>query len=179
MGRDKAWLPHAGRPLIQQALDTARELGAARLFISGRPGADYSSLACPVLHDLEPGFGPLGGIERGLRACSAPLLLVLAVDMPKITPPFLRRLLARCDILTGSIPALNGELEPLAAVYPRRCHAFAVQALASSRPAVRDFARACLRQRALRTFEVTPADKEQFTNWNSPGDAGLVTSPSR
>ena len=43
------------------------------------------SAVIPVLFDLEPSFGPLGGIERVLHECQAPLLLVLAVDVPGMT----------------------------------------------------------------------------------------------
>ncbi len=80
MGGDKAWVESGGRPLVQLAVEKVRELGIKEIFTSGRAGEDYSALKCAVLFDLEPGFGPLGGIERGLHECASPLLLVLAVD---------------------------------------------------------------------------------------------------
>lgn len=170
MGRDKAWLEWDGQPLLQRAVQTARQLGVAELLISGRSGEDYSALNCRVVFDLEPGFGPLGGIERALHACESPLLLVLAVDLPRMTADFLRKLAIRCDRWTGVVPRLNGELEPLAAIYPKRCHAFAFEALARSRRTVRDFAEACRREGAVRYFSVSAADAVCFTNWNRPCD---------
>lgn len=170
MGRDKAWVEFEGRPLIQLAVDKVRALGVEEIFVSGRAGPDYSALKCPVLFDLEPGFGPLGGIERALHECSAPLLMVLAVDMPLITIPFLQKMLARCDRLTGAVPKLKGELEPLAAVYPKRCHVIAWDCVVKSRHAVRDFAAACRREQAVRTLRVTRADSACFSNWNSSAD---------
>src|SRR3972149_4484685 len=70
MGRDKAWIEVAGQPMLAGALNLARNLGAREVFISGRAGADYSAFHCPVLFDLEPGLGPLGGIERALRVAT-------------------------------------------------------------------------------------------------------------
>ncbi|HWH70084.1 MAG TPA: NTP transferase domain-containing protein, partial [Candidatus Sulfotelmatobacter sp.] len=156
-------------------LATLRQAGIEEIFISGRAGTDYSGLHCPVLVDVEPGFGPVAGIERGLHAVSSPLLLVLAVDLPKMTAAFLNQLAAHCDPLTGAVPKLNGELEPLAAIYPKRCHVLAMEFLARWRHAAREFAAACLRERAMRTFAVSPKEAGCFENWNSPQDLGKQT----
>lgn len=175
MGRDKAWVEFRGRTLIAAAVDTARRAGAGEVFISGRGGGDYSVLKCRVLLDLEPGFGPLGGIERALHACAAPLLLVLAVDMPHMTADFLQCMMARCNRITGRVPKLNGRLEPLAAIYPRYCHEIAFNSITKSHPAARDFAEACWKHKAVRMTTVRPADEGCFANWNTPADASLLT----
>jgi len=171
MGRDKAWLNLDGEPLIVRAVRTVRRLAVDQLFISGRTDADYATLQCPILHDLEPGFGPLGGIERALHACGSPLLLVLAVDLPHMTTEFLTKLIVRADVLTGAVPTRDGSLEPLAAIYPKRCHEIAFRFIAQSRHSVCDFADDCLKERAVRTLRVAKRDAACFANWNSPVDA--------
>jgi molybdopterin-guanine dinucleotide biosynthesis protein A len=170
MGQDKTWLEIGGQPLIRRAVSTVRDSGIREVFISGRAGTDYSTLGCPVLFDLEPDGGPLGGIERALATATAPLVLVLAVDLPGITAGLLRKLAAHCDPLTGAVPRLKGELEPLAAIYPKRCHSIVRDCLLKSRRAARDFADACLRERAVRTLPVPGADSGCFENWNVPSD---------
>lgn len=170
MGRDKAWLEVEGRPLLVRAVETVRALGVKKIFISGRADVDYSTLKLPVLIDLEPGCGPLGGIERGLDAASSPLLLVLAVDLPQMTTAFLEKLLASCDSQAGAVPELEGGLEPLAAIYPKRCHAIAMQCRAGGRRAAREFARACLRENAVKIFPVAATDAALFANCNTPSD---------
>ena len=180
MGRDKAWVEFGGKPLVQLAVEKVRELGIQEIFISGRAGEDYAALKCPVLFDLEPGFGPLGGIERGLCECSSPLLLVLAVDLPQMSPALLARMQHSCDRLTGIVPKLNGELEPLAAIYPKRCHTLAFGAIARAKYSARDFAEACVRERAVKAFAVSRSDAPAFLNCNRPGDlAEAVPSPGR
>jgi molybdopterin-guanine dinucleotide biosynthesis protein A len=177
MGRDKARMECDGQPLLALALNKVRALGIQEVFISGRAGEDYAAFKCPVLYDLEPGFGPLGGIERGLHECTSPLLLVLAVDLPHMTVAFLQALRARCDRLTGGVPKLGDGLEPLAAIYPKRCHAVAFEAIARSRHSARNFADACLHERAVKTFPVPVSKAGCFANWNSPAD--IMMPPSR
>lgn len=170
MGRDKAWLEWNGRPLLAWAVDKAHAIGIDEVFISGRPGVDYSAFDYPVLLDREPHLGPLSGIERGLDACASPLLLVLAVDLPRLTTAWLRRLVAGCDSLTGVVPRLHGELEPLVAIYPKRCHVFALEGVLHGRRAVQDFARACLRERAVRILRMPNSAATAFANCNHPAD---------
>ncbi len=170
MGQDKAWLELGGQPLIARALSTIRESGIGEIFISGRAGNDYSKLRCPVLLDREAGCGPLSGIERALEEAGTPLVLVLAVDLPYMTAAFLRKLAAHCDPLTGAIPRLRSQLEPLAAIYPKRCRFIARDCLLKCRLAARDFADACLRERAVRPIAVAQVDAACFDNWNSPAD---------
>jgi molybdopterin-guanine dinucleotide biosynthesis protein A len=109
-----------------------------------------------------------------LRQAASPLVLVLPVDLPCISTGFLRKLLRRCDPITGAIATLNGELEPLVAVYPRRCHTYATFRIANSQLSVRSFAQACLHERALRTLPVQPADVPCFTNCNTPADLAAL-----
>jgi molybdopterin-guanine dinucleotide biosynthesis protein A len=175
MGRDKAWVEYQGKPFIKVALEKVRQLGASDVFISGRPGADYLSLHERVLVDLEPGNGPLGGIERALREALHPLVLVLPVDLPQMPIEFLQKLVARCDSHTGVVPRHSGALEPLVAVYPSRCHSYAAHALASGQFAVRDFAKACLKERAVRPVHIESNETIYFHNCNTSADLALIS----
>ncbi|HEY5911303.1 MAG TPA: molybdenum cofactor guanylyltransferase [Verrucomicrobiae bacterium] len=178
MGFDKAWLETGGEALIRRAVRIVRSAGVDEVFVSGRAGGDYSSLGCPVLFDLEPGLGPLSGIERGLHEARNSLLLVLAVDLPGMRTEFLERLTGECDRLTGAVPKLAGRLEPLAAIYPTRCHVIARGLLASMRRAVREFAEACLAERAVRAVTVQPPERSCFQNWNGPADVRRTVQES-
>jgi molybdopterin-guanine dinucleotide biosynthesis protein A len=170
MGRDKAWIKRDGRPLVAVAAEKIRRLGVEEVFISGRADADYSALNFPVLRDERPELGPLSGMERGLAACRSPLLLVLAVDLARMTPEFLQRLMAQCDPLTGVVPELATGLEPLAAIYPKRSCELARTALRHSRLSARGFAETCQREQAVRFWPVPASETDNFFNWNCPDD---------
>ncbi len=122
MGQDKTLLQVAGRSLLELALDKLRALGldaSATPRIAGSR-ADLSSYA-PVVSDLHPGCGPLGGIEAALAATTQPLNLFLPVDLPLLPARFLSWMLRRAET-TGAlltVPRFNGWPQPLCAVYHR------------------------------------------------------------
>jgi molybdopterin-guanine dinucleotide biosynthesis protein A len=171
MGRDKAFLSILGQTLIERMIARAREAGAEEVFISGRAGRVYPDLGIPVLYDREPGLGPLAGIERALDATTTHFLLVLAVDLALMNRRVLDKMASHCDTLTGVLPWLENEgLQPLAAIYPRRCSEIARGLLARHRLAARDFAEACLLERAVKRWPVPPEAEHAFSNWNEPSD---------
>lgn len=118
MGTDKALLLYAGKPLIAHAVELLRSAGVAPYIIGVRP--DLAAYA-PVIEDLHPGCGPLGGIEAALASSSSEWNVFLPVDLPLLPPVFLRYLIERVGA-TGAaaiIPTLAGRPEPLCAVYRR------------------------------------------------------------
>jgi molybdopterin-guanine dinucleotide biosynthesis protein A len=94
----------------------------------------------------------------------------MAVDLPQMEAGFLRRLAGQCGPATGVVPELNGRLEPLCAIYPKRSHAAAAGAIARGEHSAGDFARACLEDGRVRVMCVAPDDAQCFANWNSPSD---------
>jgi molybdopterin-guanine dinucleotide biosynthesis protein A len=170
MGRDKAWLEVEGMPLLARQVKLVREMGAAEIFISGRPEKDYSEFGCPVLQDKFAGAGPLAGIERALAATSSSLLLVLAVDLPAMKAGFLRRLAATCTDHYGAIPRLAGNIEPLAAFYPKSSRLLAESLLCGRHNAVAIFAGHCVRSGLAQFVDQSPGEAVYFSNWNSPSD---------
>ncbi len=175
MGRDKAWLEVGGQPLLARQIQLARELGAREIFISGRADADYAAFGYPVLRDKFAGAGPLAGIERALDAAALPLLLVLAVDLPEMSVEFLRGLGAGCVENVGAIPRVNGNIEPLAAFYPKAAQSLAGASLGNRRNAVTTFAENCAQSGLARFVELPAAEARHFVNWNSPADLPCLT----
>ena len=91
-GADKSALEHAGRTLLDHALDAVA--GAAEVVVVG----PQMPTARPVFFTREspPGGGPLAGLCAGVAALSgsAPLVVVLAVDMPHVDAGTVSRLVA-------------------------------------------------------------------------------------
>jgi molybdenum cofactor guanylyltransferase len=118
MGTDKAFVEFNGCTLLARALDLARSV-TSDVHIVGDP-RKFAAFA-PVVQDIFPGCGPLGGIHAALRASSAELNLMLAVDMPFLPPDLLRYLVtrARNSAATVTIPHCGGRNQMLCAVYRR------------------------------------------------------------
>jgi molybdopterin-guanine dinucleotide biosynthesis protein A len=175
MGRDKAWLEVGSQPLLARQIQLARESGAAEVFISGHADADYTAFGGRVLRDKFAGAGPLAGIERALEAATSPLLLVLAVDLPEMNVEFLRRLGAGCGEYVGASPRGDGNIEPLAAFYPKAAQPLAEALLGSDRNAVTAFAESCVQSGLAQFVELPATEARHFANWNSPADLPCLT----
>jgi len=75
----------------------------------------------PVVADVFRGCGPLGGIHGALRASPAELNVILAVDVPFVSPALLQYLTerARASVATVTVVHAGGGWQPLCAVYRR------------------------------------------------------------
>ena len=170
MGRDKAALLVEGQPLWRRQLATLTATGAGEVFISGRPDGPWAPELGSIPDDA-PDCGPLGGITAALRHCSSPWLLVLAVDMPKVTPAFLRALLAEAaQSKIGIIPELNGYPESLAAIYPKAALPHAEAALRDGRLKLQPFIQSLVSAGLARLRPVPTDEAPIFTNWNTPAE---------
>lgn len=176
MGCDKAFLEVNGQSLLARQIDAVKAAGAGKVLIAGRAGADYSRFDCRVLEDRFRDAGPLAGIESALGATTSPLLLVRAVDMPRINPVLVQGLVEQCEGETGIVPIFQGAIEPLVAVYPRSALGIATSMLSTpdrSRSA-RRFAELCGKAGLVRFTNFAAVDAESFANWNTPGELAAV-----
>ena len=120
MGRDKALIEVDGRTLLDRAMDLLQP-HVSELLVIGEP-EKYGHLGPFVIGDAWPGKGPLGGLVTALRYASNDRILLLACDLPDLTP----RLLEHLKIELGNstdvvVPRHDGLIEPLVSAYHRRC----------------------------------------------------------
>jgi molybdopterin-guanine dinucleotide biosynthesis protein A len=122
MGRDKAQIEFAGRPLVAHALVTLEQAGL-QAKIAGALSSARASLEAfaTVIEDSTPDLGPLSGICAALAATSARYAVFLSVDMP-LLPPSLLVFLLRYARITGNVvtvPSLSGFAQTFPAVIDR------------------------------------------------------------
>src|ERR1017187_850261 len=86
MGQDKALLRLCGETLLERARRLAKSV-TEDVRIVGDP-AKFGAYG-PVVEDIYPGRGPLGGIHAALMQTQTELNLILAVDTPFIEERFL------------------------------------------------------------------------------------------
>ena len=122
MGRDKALLPLAGRPLIAHALATLREACLQVAIAGASPGANSTLAAyAPIVLDPQPGLGPLAGICAALESATARLAVFLPIDLPLIPASLIAYLLYHARI-TGqavTVPSMNGFAQTFPVVLDR------------------------------------------------------------
>lgn len=161
MGRDKALLPDNGVPLLARVGGVVSAVAGACSIVA--PEGRYEGLGFPLIADLWPGEGPMGGILTALVQGGTEWSLVVAVDLPCLHAGFLTELLAAARHGGRStVPVhADGGLEPLCGVYH-----------ASDLPGLRRFFDGGGRRvkDALRAIDVltVPADETALVNVNTP-----------
>jgi molybdopterin-guanine dinucleotide biosynthesis protein A len=170
MGTDKAFLRIGDDLLIERQLQCLRESGATELLISGRPEVNYSRFEASVVHDRVLQRGPLAGVSAALKASSYPLVLVLAVDMPRMTSAMIRKILSRCNEATGCVPFDLHGFQPLAAAYPIGLLPLAEHLLNKGRFSMQEFVMQAKTEGLIHSLELEPAEYTFFTNMNLPSE---------
>jgi molybdopterin-guanine dinucleotide biosynthesis protein A len=132
MGTDKAFVTLNGRTLLARLLEVVRSVTTDVCIVGDT--AKFSAFA-PVVEDVFPGCGPLGGIHAALRASKAELNLILAVDVPFVSFALLQFLMAhaRNSGASVTVPRINQGWQPLCAIYRREFADAAETALRAGR----------------------------------------------
>lgn len=173
MGTDKAFLDLNGRAL---ALRVADQIGrfCGKVTLVGDP-ARHATLGLPIVADEFMGAGPLAGIEAALRCTDSDWNLVVACDMPALESAPIESLFA-----AGGDCALpeyeDGKVEPLCAVYHRRCHPAIRSALQAGTRKVTDALRRAYDGRACDIRYVPVPSQAPFANLNTPEDLQKYTN---
>jgi len=130
MGKDKALMPFLGQTLIERVLGRVSQLAQEVLVTTNKPES-YAFLRLPLVADVIPGRGALGGLYTALSAAGKPLVAVVACDMPFVSAELLRfeRDLLEREGYDAVIPRTEGGTEPFHAVYRRETCVPAVEAV--------------------------------------------------
>jgi molybdenum cofactor guanylyltransferase len=109
MGRDKAYLDWQGRPLVEHMQALLMAAGAERVLVSGSY-PEYSGVP-----DTAKELGPLGGLISIAAVAADGMLLIVPVDMPRLSLPLLRNLAAApsaaCACYAGHILPMRLRLD--------------------------------------------------------------------
>jgi molybdenum cofactor guanylyltransferase len=167
MGADKAFVTLDGRTLLERALQLARSV-TRDVRMVGDP-AKFEAFA-PVVEDTFRDCGPLAGIHAALLASPTELNLILAVDVPFVSPSLLQYMIMRAknSAATATVPRTNGGWQPLCAVYRRQFADAAEQALSEGRYKI-DVLFAAVQTQAIEEEELRTAgfSAKMFRNLNT------------
>jgi len=158
MGRDKAALEMDGTTMSLRLADRFASMGEVAFSVD-RPGR-FPVGAYREFVDRYPGQGPLNGLVSAFYNSAEEFVLLLATDMPAVTPEAAETLLSS---IGEHDVCLFGD-EPLFALYRRSCLNLAEEQLAFGQNAVYGF---------LNRVDVLSLPKPEealFANLNTPED---------
>ncbi len=119
-GRDKAHALLAGKPLIAHVVEALQILFEDVLIVTNQP-VSFERFGVTVVSDIVRGAGSLGGLLTALVHADGERCFVAACDMPFLNVDVIRKMLGTNEGLDVVVPAVKGEMQPLHAIYSRRC----------------------------------------------------------
>ena len=148
MGVDKARLRLGAGTVLERVIGAATPMGLPLSLVCASPSEEADerlkwlrSFDLPVIPDLHPDRGPLGGLHTALSSSGADRLLLLACDLPFLTTPFLSYILSMQGTADVALPQDEHGLHPLCAVYADSCLRGLSNCLDESRLSLIDFVR--------------------------------------
>jgi molybdenum cofactor guanylyltransferase len=169
-GSDKALVKIEGVELWQRQVSLLRALGPQEILVAAPEPPVWIDDQLRFVRDAMPNAGPLSGVAAALRECSTSHLLVLAIDLPRVTAAFLQSLVDLSSESRGAVPKRNGFFEPLVAIYPQSCRALADRQLRAGKFMMQDFVSAALEENLIVVRDVRSGEEPLFTNMNTPED---------
>ena len=171
-GADKSALVIGGARIIDRQLAVLASV-TTDVRVVANDTARYAGLGIPVIADAIANAGPLGGLYSALLDARHDRVLILACDLPFVTPALLRRLVAESagrEDIDAVVPRSARGLEPLCALYRRRCGEAARARIERGALRVAEFL-ADLRIRELGPEALSTYDEGWlFENVNTPHD---------
>jgi len=119
MGRDKAFLEIAGKPLFERVLEAFRECFSETILVGDRQER-FERYHLPIYHDIYQG-NALGGLYTGLFHASTDYVFVAPCDLPFPNAWLMRYLCSLAQGYDVVVPTLAQGYEPLFALYSKSC----------------------------------------------------------
>jgi molybdenum cofactor guanylyltransferase len=120
MGTNKAFLEIDGERLIDRTTRIFKDIFQEVILSTNSP-LDYLDHDCAIVTDIMKNKGSLGGIYSGLFFASHDHAFVSACDMPFLNRDFIEYMIERADNYDIVVPKLTDGLQPLHAIYSKRC----------------------------------------------------------
>jgi molybdopterin-guanine dinucleotide biosynthesis protein A len=154
-GRPKALIEVGGRSIIERVLAALIPAVDEVLVVTNTPEL-YAFLGLPMVGDVYPDHGSLGGIYSGLKAAAGQAALTVACDMPFLHPEIVKLVAERAGEGDVVIPRVGRQLETMHAAYGKACLPHIEARLEAGRLKIVDFFD------KVRVVEIAEADVARF-----------------
>jgi molybdopterin-guanine dinucleotide biosynthesis protein A len=163
MGSPKAWLPVHGETLLARTVRIVSEV-ASPIIVAAAAGQELPPVEAIIVRDAVADRGPLGGMAAALEAIDADAAIVVACDLPRLTVDVLRAILESRDDSPACVPVVDGESQPLAALFRKEVLPIVQRHLAMDRLSMRALLE------AISVKWIHGLDPAALANANTPAD---------
>jgi molybdopterin-guanine dinucleotide biosynthesis protein A len=120
MGEDKRFILVGQQTLFERSCAVLREVFEQVCVVIAQDSPSMQAEA-PVVRDLIPDCGSLGGLYTGLRLAKTQHVFLAACDMPFLNPDIIRYMVCLKDQADIVISRWGSRFQPTHAVYGRNC----------------------------------------------------------
>lgn len=121
LGSPKALITIGGQSLLLRTVNLLRSLFSEVLVVSGDKGLIPDIPEATLVVDEVAGMGPIGGLITALKNMKKERGFCVACDMPFLDKCLIQYLASLSNSRETIVPCVGGQIEPLHAVYSRRC----------------------------------------------------------
>ena len=118
MGRDKAMIEVAGRPLLHRSVEALA--AARRVRVVGGP-YDGIDLGVEWVPDVVDGHGPLVGLLSAMTVSENDVMVVLSCDLPAMSTNAVHTMIGALGDGDVVIPVIHGRMQWVTAAWHIRC----------------------------------------------------------
>lgn len=177
IGKNKAFIQlSTGETILQNAINMLQPIFPEIIIVTNQKDA-YQKFNVPVVEDLIKESGPLGGIFTGLCYSTSKHNFLVACDMPFIKPALIKLLLEEIGNYDAVIPDVDGEVEPLFALYSKNCISVMFEHLQKQSLKIREVLGE-LHLKKIGAKEIDRLDPEHLSFFNINTEEDLRTAES-
>ncbi len=119
-GEAKALMELGGKRIIERIVDVLGPVLPDLLIVTNTPEL-YAFLGLPMVPDVFPDHGSLGGIYSGVKAAKGAAAFTVACDMPFLKAEVVRLVVSHAGEADVVIPKVGDQYETLHALYAKAC----------------------------------------------------------
>jgi len=170
MGKNKAFIEIEGTPIVDRIHGLFKNLFKEIIIVTNQKEL-FTNVDAKIYIDIFPNRGVLGGLYTGLFFSSFEHSFCVACDMPFLKRSVIEFLISRRSNFDVVVPMTKDGLEPLHAIYSKRCLEPIRRLLEQGRSKVIDLY-AMVKVKTIEEHEFFAMDpkKESFINVNTPED---------
>ena len=156
-GEPKALMDLGGKRIIERVVEVLGSVLPDVLIVTNTPEL-YAFLGLPLVPDVFPDHGSLGGIYTGLKAAKGEAAFTVACDMPFLKSEVVRLVVSHAGEADVVIPKVGDQYETLHALYAKACLPHMEEALRAGRFKVIGFFP------KVKVLEIPEAEVARFVN---------------
>jgi molybdenum cofactor guanylyltransferase len=169
MGTDKGLVSLNDKPMVSYTLNLCEEIGYAPMLVANQD--EYSALGYPVIKDLIPDMGPMGGLHTALEHNDqkATYVLLFSCDMPFIPKSAIFMLVEAATGQSVIVSEFMKNINPLFALYHKDLKEQVKTNIEKEHLKMKDFIESCDFEKIDMEDLVLQAPLS-FSNINTPED---------